>query len=187
MTDLFPGSIATVVKRYVPASYRAMIGKSGETDYYSLDELNSLIDYVTFKLQATIIAATEQGTVLDPTMREFLGKVATLKFIPAAMDYWLDQYQQIMLQGTHETQSFPARLQHLREIYQTLAYDVEKEFETLFGGEMLMPQVSYGDNGRGVLLTPDPQIWPQPKTNQFDRTLLPFEIGDGTGVLPWEW
>lgn len=178
------GAITDVVKRTVPASYRAMVGPSDiSSSYYSKAQLQSLVDYVQFKLLATVAGATLEATVYDLVLLEFLGKVTTIKFIPAAIDFWMDQYEQQTTTGTNEHVQFAARLAHLREIQQELSSTIDAEWGQLApiygfvirGQRGMKPDVSYGDNGRGLLLTPDPQEWPAQ-----DST-------DSSTASPWEW
>lgn len=164
------GAITEVVRRYVPASYRAMIEiTSSGPQYFTLPELQSLADYVQFKLLATIAGATNEASTYDPLLTEFLGKVTTLKFIPAAIDYWGDQHLQVTMTGTNETENFPDRRDGLWRIFAELDLDVKAEFFELApvygfrirGVKQFIPAISYGDNGRGVLITTDPHRWPK--------------------------
>lgn len=168
------GAITNVVKRYVPASYKAMVTRASQDDTgYTIEELQALADYVQFKFLATIAGSTSEASTYDPLILEWLGKVTTVKFLPAAIDYWMDQQEQIQTTGTNESESFAARLSHLRELYVELSRDVAEEYEDLIGLYPFrgkrghLPLVSYDDGGRGILRTPDPQCEPQPG----DRTL----------------
>jgi hypothetical protein len=153
------GAITEAVRRHIPATYRAMIGPSEQTDYYSLADLQALADYVQQRLFATVAGITNEATVFDIRHVEFLGKVTTLRFIPAAIDYWMDQSETVQTHGPEETINFPARIAHLREVFQRLSADVADEWNDVLGvagAHNSVPDVSYGDNGRGVLITPDP-------------------------------
>lgn len=121
------GAITNIVKRYVPATYKAMIGPSDSTAYYTLDDLQDLADYVQFKLLATVAGSTLEATAYDRITLEFLGKVTTLKFLPAAIDYWMDKQEQVTLTGTNENISFASRLTHLREVAKQLSAEVQAE------------------------------------------------------------
>lgn len=177
------GALTDAVKRTVPASYRAMIGPSDvSSSYYSKAQLQQLADYVQFRLLATVAGATLEGTNYDLVLQDFMGRVTTLKFIPAAIDYWMDQYEQQTTTGTNEVVQFAARLAHLREVQEDLAASVADDWMMLapvygfviYGMGGLTPGVSYGDNGRELLLTPDPQEWPA-----HDST--------SETASPWEW
>src|ERR1043166_9275502 len=106
------GALTEVVRRNVPASYRAMIGPSESSSYYSLADLQTLVEYVELRLFATKADVTAEESVWTPLQLDFIGKVATVKFIPAAIDYWMDQQEQVQATGTNETESFPSRLAH---------------------------------------------------------------------------
>jgi hypothetical protein len=163
------GGITDTVRRLVPGSYRAMIGPSEATSYYSLTDLQALADVVKFRLFATVVAAAAESTLYDPLLVNFLGKVTTLQFIPAAVDYWGDQLISESTQGTAENVTYPDRRPELWNIFNRLWKEVQDDFDNLgpeygfqiYGAGALVPKVSYGDNGRGVLLTPDPMCFPR--------------------------
>lgn len=168
------GDITNVVKRYVPSSYRAMITRATVNGSdYTIDDLQALAEYVQYKLLATIAGATEEASVYNPLVLEFLGKVTTVKFIPAAIDFWMDQQEQINVKGSDESESFPARITHLREVYEELTADIAQEASEvgIIDRKLAaaLPLVSYGDGGRGILRTPDPDCEPQPG-DRFGRS-----------------
>ena len=157
------GALTNVVRRYVPASYRAMIGPSEATAYYSLADLQALVEYVEERLFATHVDVAAEASLWTPMQIDFMGRVATVKFIPAAIDYWMDQQEQVTTTGTNETEMFAARLAHLREVQRELLESIAQDApyvlpQTLKSTE---PAVSYYDNDLGTLLTNDPQQWPR--------------------------
>lgn len=166
------GALTEVVRRYVPASYKAMIGPSASTSFYSLSDLQTLVIYVQEKLFATHADVTAEASVWTPLQLEFIGKVATVKFIPAAIDYWMDQQEQVQTTGTNETESFPARLAHLREVQRELMEDVAAEAPWVLPSTEAStePQVSYYDNGRGILDSPDPRAFPRQPGSRCDSS-----------------
>lgn len=157
------GALTESVRRLMPATYKAMIGPDGETDYYSLADLQALVDYVSFRLFATTAGVTEEETVFDPRQLGFIGKVATLKFIPAAIDFWMDQAETVNTHGPEENETFPSRLASLQALSKALAAEVAEEIDEIVGvagKTSWAPAVSYGDGGRGILITPDPANTP---------------------------
>jgi hypothetical protein len=154
------GAITESVRRHVPATYKAMIGPSETTDYYSLNDLQTLANYVIFRLFSTELANPTEEAEFNPRQIEFIGKVTTLKFIPAAIDYWMDQSETVETHGPEESEDFPSRLAHLQELFKRLSAEVADEWDEVLGisgKTSWAPGVSYGDNGRGILITPDPQ------------------------------
>lgn len=159
------GAITDVVKRYVPASYRAMVGIS--SSYYGATEIQGLADYVKYRLFATVVAASAEASVYDPLLLTFLGKLTTLQFIPAAVDYWGDQLLQESTTGTNETIMYPDRRQELWKLFDVLRAEVKEDYSEMseiygfriYGTRGLLPQVTYGDNGRKILVTSDPQAF----------------------------
>jgi hypothetical protein len=160
-----------------------MIGPSEYSAYYSLSELQAIADLVQFTFLATVAGVTEEVSVYDPLLLDFLGRAATLKFIPAAVDYWGDQLLQQTTTGTNETENFPDRQPALLKLAAQLTKELADDFLNLAetyhmsmpSMSRFIPSVSYGDNGRGVLLTPDPQEWPK-QTRTRRGTELPWEV-----------
>ena len=167
------GAITDVVKSYVPASYRAMVeatitDKTGTRyNYYDLAMLQDLADYVKFRLFGTAVAASLEATLYDPLLTNFIGKLTTMQFIPAAVDFWGDQTIQESLSGTNESTSYPDRRDGLWKVFEDLKEQVAAEYDELAGdygfifrgGASALPRVTYGDNGRGILVTDDPQTF----------------------------
>jgi hypothetical protein len=159
------GAVTDVVRRYVPSSYKAMIEATQTSDYYGATELQAVADYVKFKLLGSAVAEATEAASYDILLTNFLGKLTTIQFIPAAVDFWGDQLQNEVTHGTNETISYPERRDQLWKIFDDLRAQVQAEFDELAedygfvirGSGTMLPQVSYGDNGRGVLVTEDPQ------------------------------
>jgi len=185
------GAVTEVVKSYVPSSYRAMVeatltDKSTRAlfNYYDLTRLQGLADYVKFKLFGTSIAAVAEASTYDPLLINFIGKLTTLQFIPAAVDFWGDQTLQESLSGTNESTSYPDRRDGLWKIFDQLRAEVAAEYDELApsygfifrGGASALPMVTYGDNGRGVLVTDDPQCFGKQYPHSERRSTLPAEL-----------
>lgn len=167
------GAITDVVKRYVPGSYRAMVSLTSNSSYFQASDLQKMAEYVKFRLFAsggTAVLEASEAAAYDPVLIEFMGKLTTLRFIPAAIDFWGVQLTQKVATGTNESASYPDRREGLYRILDDLSKEVAREFDELapvygfriYGVSGMVPRVSYGDNGRGVLITPDPQDFGSP-------------------------
>jgi len=181
------GAVTDVVKRLVPGSYRAMVGVTNS--YYDQTDLQGLADYVKFRLFATVVEAIAEATVYDPLLLDFVGKLTTLQFIPAAVDYWGDQLLQETTTGTSEVISYPDRRDGLWKIFDELRAEVQQQEDSMsctygfqiYGSCVNIPDVSYGDGGRGVLRTADPMDYP----HEFGRKRphgYPFNWKQGVGA-----
>jgi hypothetical protein len=182
------GAIVDRIRRLLPGSYRAML--AGSNPFFQANDFQALADYTKFRLFATNVdPELEQNYPLD--LQDFVGKVATLNVIPAAIDYWGDQPTSVVITGTSEDKRFPDRLAGLKELYNVLLKQVDEEYPamaeeyglTLNRAAGSWPQVSYGDNGKGILLTPDPESWP-PQHSWWDVWTTPG-VPPGS-VAPWE-
>jgi len=155
------GAVQDVVKRHVPASYRALIGVTNS--YYNATDLQYLADFVQFRLFATVPGATNEASAYNRKELELVGILTTLQFIPAAIDYWGDQLVSQGLSGTNETNSWLDRREELWNVFDRLVAEAKTlsgEIGVPYGVVGVIPQVSYGDNGRGILVTRDPACWP---------------------------
>lgn len=172
------GAITDSVRRYVPATYRAMVeATSPAAKYFATSDLQALADYVKYRLFSTVVSEADEATLYNPHVRQFLGKLTTIQFIPAAIDYWDAQLASKSVTGTNEVAAYRDHRQGLIDLLEELTRQVEIEYSEIapeYGFTIhkrtLIPQVTYGDNGRGILITPDPQKFP------------PME---GTSGLPW--
>ncbi len=157
------GIIADAVRRYVPASYSALAGATNSYGY-TLDDIQTLADFVQFRYFATVPGESSESSLWNPIQAEFLGIMTTLEFIPAAIDYWGDQIQSQATAPTDEDVTYFDRRPDLWKLYEKLVAKAESlapEVGVATGKlRGFVPQVSYGDNGRGVLITPDPQRFP---------------------------
>jgi len=165
------GAIRDSVKRYVPASYSVLVGSTNSYDY-TIDDLQSLADFVQYRLFTTIAGATNEASNYNPIEIELLGSLTTLQFIPAAVDYWGDQLHSQATSGTNEDVTYFDRRPDLWKVYSKLT-EVAAELADDLGINLnkvlaSFPVVTYGDNGRGVLITTDPQLFPPAYTKGAD-------------------
>ena len=159
------GAITDAVRRYVPATYNQMLIAPTSSRVFATSDLQALADYVKFKLFSTSVDATLEASTYNPYENQFLGKLTTIQFIPAAVDYWVSQLSAIVSTGTGEVQNFRDHKDSLLKLWEILSKEVLEDAAVL-GFSLkkigLLPAVSYGDDGREILITPDPQCFPEP-------------------------
>jgi hypothetical protein len=173
------GIITEAVKRYVPATYNAMLIAPSDNRLFATSDLQALADYVKYRLFSTSIPESQETSVFNPYEAQFLGKLTTLQFIPAAVDYWDSQLSSIVATGTGEVANFRDHRDGLLKLWEILSREVLKD-AALLGFTLkkigLIPAVTYGDNGRKILITPDPQCFPAPfKVTQNWISALPWK------------
>lgn len=157
------GAVTDVVKRYVPASYRALVGATNSYDF-NISQLQAMADYVQYRLFATVPGSSNEAVVWNYNELELLGIMTTIQFIPAAIDYWGNALQSQGTSGTSEDNVYFDRRPDLWKVYDRLVKQAE-ELSGVIGVNItvvkaVVPKVSYGDNGRGILVTEDPSDWP---------------------------
>jgi len=169
------GAVTNIVKQYVPASYRAMVGVSNP--YYGATELQALADYVKYRLFATSIVESDEATVLNPVKLRLAGILTTLNFIPAAIDYWGDQLISETTTGTNENVTWPDRREGLWQLFDKLAKEAEilAPVAGVTLNQLAYPRVSQGDNGRGLLITEDPHTFEPAYAKASVRDLIPWQ------------
>lgn len=173
------GAIQNVVKQYVPASFAALI--SATNSYYSPTELQSLADFVKFRLYNTVVAEASEAIIYNVKEQRLLGILTTLQFIPAAVDFWSDKYASVSTQPTSESVSYYDHRPDLWKIFDRLTAEAQALSNELginiYAARGVVPKVSYGDNGRELLITTDPQKF----SPAFDNTTQP-----GQDFLIWD-
>lgn len=155
------------------------------TPYYTSNDVQALADYVKYRLFASIVDANAEATLYDPRLQEFIGDLTVLQFIPAAIDYWGDQLISETTTGTNETLSYPDRVKGLQEIFNEISKRIAKDYGAMaqkYGFRILgttgaTPAVTYGDNGRDILLTSDPWEFDPAFTDKIQVTPFPWETG----------
>jgi hypothetical protein len=158
--------------------------------YYSIADVQGLADYVQFRLFATVAGATNEATRYDLRLQEFIGKLTTLQFIPAAVEYWGDQLLSQSTTGTSEVVTYGDRRADLWKVFDRLQTQVQAEWNSMAGtygfqvlaSRKLVPKVSYYDNGRGVLKTVDPQCFPPLFRSGLTESLIPWGLPEPSDV-----
>ena len=170
------GAVTDIVKRYVPASYRALVGATNSYDF-GITELQAMADYVQFKLFSTVPGSTNEATLWNHNELELNGIMTTLQFIPAAIDYWGNALATESTTGTHESVAYYDRRPDLWRIHEVLVKKAQ-ELSSVVGVNIVtvravLPKVSYGDNGRNILISSDPTDFPPPyETTSADDMIL---------------
>ena len=156
------GAIANIVRQYVPVSYAELVGATNS--YYSAEDLQGLADYVQFRLYNTVAGAASEASVYNVKEQRLLGVLTTLQFIPAAVEYWSNQLASTTTTGTNESDSFFDHRPDLWRIFDRLTAEAAALGTDLgvnvYAARGVIPRVSYGDNGRGILITGDPSLFP---------------------------
>lgn len=124
--------------------------------------LQTRINYVKYKLFATIVDPLEEVTSYNPLLLDFVAKNVALQIIPAGIDYWMNQQESISTSGTREAVSYPNRINALKNLKEWLEVEVSNlrpEFDGQFAvrKKSRAPKVSNGND----LITPNPQKFPR--------------------------
>ena len=174
------GAITNIVKQYVPASYAALVGATNS--YYSPEDLQSLADFVKFRLYNTVVSELSEAVIYNQTEQRLLGVLTTLQFIPAAIDFWGDSLASTATTGTSESDSFFDHRPDLWRIFDRLTAEAQalgtEVGINIYAARGVVPKVSYGDNGRDILVTPDPHEFPPAFDNSLstDRDFLIWDV-----------
>jgi len=172
------GAVTDVVRRYIPASYRELASVSNSY-FGGITELQALADFVKFRIFSTSVAASAEATVYDLKQIQLLGVLTTLQFIPPAVDYWgAAQLDSESLQDPDENRSYRDPRRELWNIFEKLVAEAQSLGSELgigvLGAKGVVPKISYGDNGRGILLTPDPLDYGEEFESQTVSDLVPW-------------
>lgn len=172
------GAVTDVVRRYVPASYLALASVSNSY-FGGITELQAIADYVKFRIFATNVGQATEAAVYDLKQIQLLGILTTLQFIPPAVDYWgAAQLDAESLQDPDENRQYRDPRKELWNIFEKLTEEAKILADDLdigvLGAKGVIPKISYGDNGRGILLTPDPLDYGEEFEPQSLSDLIPW-------------
>lgn len=170
------GAVADIVRRYVPVSYRALV--SVTNNYYQPNDLQELSEVIQYRLFSTVVGATQEASSYTRSELDLIGTLTTLQFIPAAVDYWGEHLASQSTSGTQENVSYFDHRPDLWKVYEILAAHAEELSEetgvNIKKVKAILPRVSYGDNGRGILVTEDPERFPSDRIPSVDTLGFPF-------------
>jgi hypothetical protein len=118
----FFGEIADRAKGYIPTSW----DKLREPSFYGDRRLQRMVDLVKFKLFNTVVNATNES-IYNPMVQDYAAKAVTVNLIPAAIEFWANQYQSINTQGTQESVSYPDRIRALENLHERLLAELAED------------------------------------------------------------
>jgi hypothetical protein len=172
------GAITDVVRRYVPGSYSALI--STTNNYYGSTDLQALANYAKYRLFGTSVAEASEAAIYDVEQVQLLGILTTLHFIPAAVEYWGTQLASESTVGPSENVVYRDPRPELWNLFDKLVAEAQALSNDLGIGltRGTFPKISYGDNGRGILVTPDPFCFPPPYDSGNSNVLQRIPWGE---------
>lgn len=161
------GAIAVDARYHLPTTYDVLAKKNG--DAY----MQGVIEVVKYRVLDDIVLAADESS-LNPLVINYLGKLVALELIPAGLDYWLDQHQQISAQGTDESVSYPDRVNALKKLEESLIAQVRRD------EPLVLPLITNGraqstlsgpaiDVNTDQKVTEDPGEFPPISTFPFPR------------------
>lgn len=168
------GPIAERIGDYIPATYHAM----KESTRFGDISIQRHVDLVKSGLFATVVPASAEATFYGIRTQDYAARVATIRLIPAAVDYWQDHSLTITTRGPDETQTFVDRRDGLWKIYERLRASVRAQRLLLEDGVWVIasrqttdsPAVSHGS---GTKVTLDPA--------DFES----IDAASGSIYIPW--
>ncbi len=173
------GAVARRVHSYIPETIDGML----ERGKFTTEDLQLHINDVKEKLFATASIAAAEATYYSAPVLEHLAKLATVRIIPAGVDFWNNALMSQAVTGTNEQNTFPDRRKGLWDIRKALIEEVSRVGLVLTDGGWALkkrpsassPRLStrqtnaitpdpmrfgdtYSDPTRGVM----PPRWPSP-------------------------
>ena len=153
---------------------------NGDPTLFSAADLQALADFVKIRIlgSAGMVDEADEATTYSDILITFLSKVTTVQFIPAAIDYWDSRLASEVVPG--EVQQFRDHTAGLEALFKMLTDEIAEDWPIIapglgYGKKAWIPKVSYGDGGRGILITPDPMDFP------------PLDcVGTWVDFLPWK-
>jgi hypothetical protein len=142
------------IREYIPATYEALARAS----YFGQAGFERVAGTIKYRLFATTVMPDMEPTVYDTFSLDFAAKVATLRIIPAAADYWSDQLTGEV--AREETINYPDRISSLWRIHERLLVEIKQDqayFEQIHSTALRRAAVYPRVNTIDALLTPDPQ------------------------------
>lgn len=177
-------TIADKVRTFIPATYDAL----SKSSQYGSSALQDVVDEVKFRLFGDVVSATVEASDYNAFVQGFAAKVATVRIIPGACDWWSDQMQTEQAQG--ESISYPDRIKSLWEIHKRLTTEIQSDwpfFVRLFPRpDFMVPGKSSAPRVNTVseLLTPDPKDFGPRSTHR--RFGSPDDLRPKVNWAPWE-
>lgn len=155
--------IALSARGYLPQSWDAL----SNSTYYGESLLDLKLKYVKFALFSTVVNTSSEDTLYNPLVIEFAAKALAITIIPAAADYYADQYISMTATGTNESKTYPDRVASLWQIHARLLKEIEDMKEEVVGyipgiGLKHVHSVARNSGTGRPYLTTDPwAFWPE--------------------------
>lgn len=168
------------VRSLIPATYDAL---AGSTVYGGIEQIQRVIESTKYRLFATVVTEAVEASVYDAFTLDFTAKVATVRIIPGAADYWASTLRSV--QTNEESAQYYDRVQSLWTLHERLTQEVKQDqpyFESLWKTGIRRRGSTPRVSTMGSLLTPDPADWGAKDTS------APFGSTAARVILPWsEW
>jgi hypothetical protein len=163
------GEISFQTKQLMPSTWDRLSNDARYGDRL----LQNRIDYVKYKLFATIVTPAAEATVYNPLLLDYAAKEVALQIIPAGIEYWMTQPESINTTGTSESAGYPDRIDALKRLQEWLLAEV-RELRPLFPDTFTVrrkgrfPGVSNNDQG---VITPNPSEFGEPFDEGIPKNL----------------
>lgn len=86
--------------------------------------LQHKVDYVKYRLFASVVSPSQEASVYNPIVLEYAGKFVALQLIRPGMDYWASQPVTESISGADEQVSFTDRSKTLLDLEKALRADI---------------------------------------------------------------
>jgi hypothetical protein len=150
------GEIAKLVKTYLPTTWNAL----SDPEVYGEALLERRINTAKFRLFGTVVQASLEATIYNDFVLDYAAKLATIRIIPAAVDFWSNRSLSVVT--PQETVTYPDRVNSLWMLHKRLLGELIED-ETLFLSFFKSPFVRakgmgarVGNGSAGNNATPDP-------------------------------
>jgi hypothetical protein len=162
------GAIADYLRDIIPVTYQAMI----DSNRFGPLGIQRQIDVVKTALFASVCLPAAEATLYTPLVLDYAARVAAIRIIPPAVDFWGDVPTAVTTTGTNEVQSFPDRVENLWDIFAVCKAIIGSN--TVIDGVVVsrsigMPAISLLGKNK---VTPDPSTFPAP----FDSEQTIFDV-----------
>lgn len=177
------GAVVDRVRGWIPESYAALLRSSNwPSDGFQFDANFVKSRLFSLGLMATIAGVTEEAATYDIQELDLLGKLTTLRVIPAAVDFWGNQKLSQNFQTSTQTgnTTFPERREQLWKIYERLRAEVLAELPNGTSRRSIVgrtPKISFS-GAQGEFVTRDPRCYPRLKGRITLDIFPPFPARD---------
>jgi hypothetical protein len=184
--DVRTGAIAARMRYMLPVTLDGLVNHRS----FGEDGVQMFVDQAKFALFATVVPAAYEASVYSPPVLDYAARLATMRIIPPAIDYWNEQPTSISTSGTSESASYADRQSALWKIYdklrrqqgsRRLCLGEDGVWTVALRGDSSHPVVSHKHGTDGTpFVTADPSNWSFPAL-PVSSTLY---VG-GSNLLPY--